>query len=274
VVLDVFTEEPLAGNPLAVFLDGGGLAAELMQRLARELNLAETVFLLAPGGGGDVRARIFTPAGELPFAGHPVLGSAIVVGEALQRSDVTLETGRGEVPVSVARGGGRAAFGRMRQPLPSWQPYARERELLDALGVASSGLPVELYDNGPQHVYVELGDERAVARLRPDMRALADLGALCVSCFAGSGERLKTRMFAPALGVAEDPATGSAAGPLAVHLARHGRVPFGREIELRQGAEIGRPSLLRACAHGSLEQLERVEVAGSAVLVASGHFVP
>jgi trans-2,3-dihydro-3-hydroxyanthranilate isomerase len=161
----------------------------------------------------------------------------------------------------------------MRQPLPSWEPFARERELLDAVGVESSGLPVELYDNGPRHVFVELPDERAVAALRPDAGALAELGALCVSCFAGAGERYKTRMFAPGLGVAEDPATGSAAGPLAVHLGRHERVPFGREVELRQGAEVGRPSLLRACAHGTRDRLRHVEVAGSAVFVASGRFV-
>jgi trans-2,3-dihydro-3-hydroxyanthranilate isomerase len=122
-------------------------------------------------------------------------------------------------------------------------------------------------------VYVELAREEQVAALSPDLRALAALGELGVSCFAGSGTRWKTRMFAPALGVPEDPATGSAAGPLAVHLARHGRIAFGEEIELRQGAELGRPSLLRARASGSPEAIERVEVAGAAVIVASGEFV-
>ncbi len=111
-----------------------------------------------------------------------------------------------------------------------------------------------------------------MAALRPDLAALADVGALGVSCFAASGTRVKTRMFAPALGVAEDPATGSAAGPLAVHLARHGWTEFGQWIEIRQGEEIGRPSLLRAVAHGSSDGLERVLVGGGVVVVARGSY--
>jgi trans-2,3-dihydro-3-hydroxyanthranilate isomerase len=280
VVVDVFTDVPLEGNQLAVFTDAAALPAEVLQRLARELNLSETVYVLAPEQGGDARIRIFTPAAELPFAGHPVLGTAIVVGIERGLEQVTLETGAGAVPVALRRGAedelaptGRTGYGSMRQPIPTWQRFERERELLDALGVASSGLPVEVYVNGPRHVYVELAGEEQVAALSPDLRALAALGELGVSCFAGSGTRWKTRMFAPALGVPEDPATGSAAGPLAVHLARHGRIAFGEEIELRQGAELARPSLLRARASGSPDAIERVEVAGAAVIVASGEFV-
>jgi trans-2,3-dihydro-3-hydroxyanthranilate isomerase len=111
-----------------------------------------------------------------------------------------------------------------------------------------------------------------VAKLKPDLGALAELGAIGANCFAGSGRSWKTRMFAPGLGVAEDPATGSAAGPLAVHLSRYGRISFGDEIELRQGAEIGRPSVLYARAVGSESGIERVEVAGCAVVVARGEF--
>jgi trans-2,3-dihydro-3-hydroxyanthranilate isomerase len=119
-------------------------------------------------------------------------------------------------------------------------------------------------------VYVELAGEAAVARLRPDLGKLGELGELCVSCFAGAGRSWKTRMFAPGLGVAEDPATGSAAGPLAVHLARHGRIAFGEQIEIRQGAEIGRASLLYARADGAGERIERVAVGGAAVTVGGG----
>jgi trans-2,3-dihydro-3-hydroxyanthranilate isomerase len=282
VVVDVFTDVPLEGNQLAVFTDAAALPAEVLQRLARELNLSETVYVLAPERGGDARIRIFTPAAELPFAGHPVLGAAIVVGIERGLEQVTLETGSGAVPVALRCGAEdelapgrteRSGYGSMRQPIPTWQRFERERELLDALGVASSRLPVEVYVNGPRHVYVELAGEEQVAALSPDLRALAALGELGVSCFAGSGTRWKTRMFAPALGVPEDPATGSAAGPLAVHLARHGRIAFGEEIELRQGVELGRPSLLRARASGSTDAIERVEVSGSAVIVASGEFV-
>jgi trans-2,3-dihydro-3-hydroxyanthranilate isomerase len=273
VLLDVFSDVPLQGNQLAVFTDADTLAPGAMQPLARELNLSETVFVLAPQRGGDARVRIFTPTAELPFAGHPVLGTAVAVGVERGLQRVTLETGAGLVAVALRREGERLAFGTMGQPIPSWRPFERGAELLRALGVERSGLPLELYDNGPRHVYVELDEEAAVAALAPNTRALAELGELCVSCFAGAGVAWKTRMFAPALGVLEDPATGSAAGPLAVHLARHGRIAFGAEIEIRQGAEVGRPSLLRARALGSAEAIERVEVSGSAVLVARGEFL-
>ena len=272
LVVDVFTDVPLEGNQLGVFTDARGLTSEQMQRLARELNFSETVFVLPSTTECDARVRIFTPAAELPFAGHPVLGSAIVIGSALGRAEVTLQTGLGPIPVRLRGDGGRVVSGTMRQSNPSWAPYEREAELLRALGVPRSGLPVEAYENGPLHVFVELDGEDAVAALAPDMGALAGLWPAAANCFAGAGRRWKTRMFAPGGGVPEDPATGSAAGPLAVHLSRHGRIGFGEEIEIRQGAEVGRPSLLFARAEGSEHGIERVEVGGSAVIVASGRF--
>ncbi len=272
VLVDVFTNQPLEGNQLAVFTDARGIGSEQMQRLAREMNLSESVFVLPAEQGGDARIRIFTPTNELPFAGHPVLGSAFVIGDGLQRSNLRLETGKGIVPLELTREGARIVFGRMQQPIPTWRRYEREAELLAALGVQRSRLPVEAYENGPLHVYVELDSEEAVAALKPDFSALAGLSGVGANCFAGSGRSWKTRMFAPAHGVAEDPATGSAAGPLAIHLARHGRINFGEEIEIRQGAEVRRPSLLYARAYGSPEKIERVEVGGSAVIVARGEF--
>jgi trans-2,3-dihydro-3-hydroxyanthranilate isomerase len=272
VVCDVFTDRPLTGNQLGVFTDGRDLDDETMQSLARELNYSETVFVL-PSDEAHARIRIFTPAKELPFAGHPTLGSAFVLGGPLQLAEIRLETGNGVVPVRLEREGPRIVFGRMEQPLPSFEPYADEAELLAALGVERSELPVEVYDNGIQHVYVALGSERQVAALKPDISRLAELPAVVgVNCFAGSGSKWKTRMFAPGGGVAEDPATGSAAGPLALHLARHGRIAFGDEIEITQGVEIRRPSTLYARIDGSAEKLERVEVGGSAVVVARGEF--
>ena len=161
----------------------------------------------------------------------------------------------------------------MQQPIPTVEAFEPQAELFAALGIAGSELPVELYDLGIRHVYVALPSEEAVAALEPDYGALARLtGIVGVNCFAGSGTRWKTRMFAPADGVPEDPATGSAAGPLAVHLARHGRIPFGEQIEITQGVEIGRPSTLYAKVEGSAERVERVEVGGSAVVVARGEF--
>jgi len=272
VIVDVFTDTPLEGNPLAVFTDGGGIASPRMQRIAREMNLSETVFVLPPTDGADARIRIFTPSGELPFAGHPTLGSAFVLGEQTGREVIRLETGAGVIPVELVRQRGRIVSGRMQQPIPSWEPYRRVEELLAALGVESAQLPIEAYRNGPLHVYVALDTEAAVAALEPDLGALAALPGLGVICFAGSGAHWKMRAFAPAHGVSEDPATGSAAGPLAVHLVRHGRIAFGREIEISQGAEIGRPSKLHARVDGDGERIDRVEVAGSAVVVAHGEF--
>jgi trans-2,3-dihydro-3-hydroxyanthranilate isomerase len=271
VVADVFTDAPLTGNQVAVFTDARDLPEEQLQPLARELNLSETVFVYSPAADGHARIRIFTPATELPFAGHPTLGTAFVLAQPMQLGEIRLETGRGTVPVQLEREGPRITFGWMQQPLPTVEPYP-EQPLLAALGVERAELPVELYDNGVRHVYVALASRDAVSALKPDYAALLELGTICVNCFAGEGERWKTRMFAPSAGVQEDPATGSAAGPLAVHLAKHGRIGWGDEIQIEQGAEIARPSLLHARALGSSDALERVEVGGSAVVVARGEF--
>jgi trans-2,3-dihydro-3-hydroxyanthranilate isomerase len=161
----------------------------------------------------------------------------------------------------------------MEQVVPTWQAYSRADDMLAALGVERSEQPVEVYDNGLQMAFVVLGSEEEVAAVKPDLNRLAELpDVVGTNCSAGSGRRWKTRMFAPADGVAEDPATGSAAGPLAVHLVRHGLVGSGEEIEISQGAEVGRPSTLFAAAWGTSDRIERVEVAGSAVIVARGEF--
>jgi trans-2,3-dihydro-3-hydroxyanthranilate isomerase len=171
----------------------------------------------------------------------------------------------------LERENGRVVSGRMQQPIPTTEPFDQQHDLLAALAVESSTLPIERYRNGPTYVYVRLPDERALISLRPDMARLTDLG-VAVSCFSGGGGVWKTRMFYPAGGVPEDAATGSAAGPLAVHLARHGQIEFGQEIEIRQGAEINRPSLLYAKATGTADRIESVEVGGCAQIVAQGRF--
>ena len=272
VVADVFTDRPLTGNQLAVFTDARDVDAETMQALALEMGFSETVFVLPAEGDGNVRIRIFTPRVELPFAGHPVLGTAFVLGSPLQRSVIGLETGRGVVPVQLERDeSGAIVFGRMTQPVPTVEPYDDPAALFAALGVAGSALPVERYDNGVRPTFVALGSREEVAALHPDFAALAELGVM-VSCFAGEGTSWKMRMFAPSDGVAEDPATGSACGPLVCHVCRHGLVEWGTEIEVEQGAEIGRPSRLYARAAGGPEGIEAVEVGGSAVVVARGEF--
>jgi trans-2,3-dihydro-3-hydroxyanthranilate isomerase len=217
--------------------------------------------------------RIFTPAVEIPFAGHPTLGTAFVLGGPLQLGEIRLETGVGTVPVTLQREGARIVFGRMSQPVPTVEPFGAGPELLAVLGVDRSELPLEQYDNGLQHVYVVLPSPEDVAALKPDFARLSRFGpTLLASTIAGSGTTWKTRMFAPAGGVPEDPATGSAAGPLCVHVVRHGLVSPGEEIEITQGVEIDRPSKLYARVEGTPETIERVEVGGSAVIVARGEF--
>jgi trans-2,3-dihydro-3-hydroxyanthranilate isomerase len=273
VVADVFTDTPLAGNGLAVFTDARELPEERLQPLARELNLSETVFVYPAEQGGHAKIRIFTPATEVKFAGHPTLGTAYVLAGPLQLEEIRLETGVGMIPVRLEREGARIVFGWMTQVVPTVTAYEPADALLAALGVESSLLPVELYDNGLPHVYVTVRNEDEVAALKPDLRALSELPAvLGVNCFAGQGTSWKTRMFAPAGGVPEDPATGSAAGPLACHVVRHGLVEPGAELTISQGREIKRPSTLYARVQGTPDKIEKVEVGGSAVVVARGEF--
>ena len=273
VIVDVFTDVPLAGNQLAVFTDARDLDELTMQRLALEIGFSETVYVLRPREGGHARIRIFTPANEIPFAGHPCLGTAFVLGAPLQLGTIALETVRGIVPVELERDeSGRIVFGWMIQPVPSFTRYDPDEELLATLGVDRSSLPIDVYDNGIKHAYVRLDSEAAVAALDPDPRGLAKHDLAGVNVFAGSGTTWKTRMFSPLVGVGEDAATGSAAGPLACHLSRHGVVPWGTEIEVTQGTEIGRPSTLYARATGCDGAIEAVEVGGSAVTVARGEF--
>jgi trans-2,3-dihydro-3-hydroxyanthranilate isomerase len=266
VVVDVFTDVPLQGNQVAVFTNASDIPDELLQRIAREMNLSESTFVYPPEADGHVRMRIFTPATELPFAGHPTLGTAFALAGPLQLVEIRIETGAGTIPVVLEREGARIAFGRMQQPVPTIEPFAHVGALREALGGVEPQLPVELYDNGVPHVLVALGSDDEVAALQPDIGAVERLGRYGVNCFAANGDHVKTRMFGPGLGVVEDPATGSAAGPIALHLARHDRVPFGTELEIVQGEEIRRRSVLYATAHS----LEHIEVGGSAVVVARG----
>ena len=272
VVVDVFTDTALAGNQLAVFTDARELDSATMQALALEIGFSETTFVLPAEQGGTARIRIFTPLVELPLAGHPILGTAWVLGQPLERSLIEFETGMGIVPVELDRDeSGALAFGRMTQPVPRFEPYPETAELLGALGVTGSALPIERYDNGVPNTFIALESTAAVAAVRPDLGALAKLGVKA-NCFAGSAVSWKTRMFAPSAGVNEDPATGSAAGPLACHLCRHGLVEWGEWIEISQGEEIGRPSTLFARAEGADGEITRVQCGGRAVIVARGEF--
>ncbi len=266
VVCDVFTPRGLAGNQLAVFADAATLGDGMRGALTREMNYSESVFVTQPAGAADARLAIYTPASEIPFAGHPVLGAAAVLAAAADRT-LVLETQIGPVTVQVHGAGAQRAEVWMAQPWPEVVAVEADR-VRSALG-AGAGALVAGYDNGARYALLELGDRADVAAVTPDLTALARLGH-GVLVFAGAGLSWKARMFAPALGIAEDPATGSAAGPLAVHLHQDGRLPVGETIEIEQGAEVGRPSLLRARLEGT-DDLS-VHVGGHVVIVARGAF--
>ncbi|MFM9105180.1 MAG: PhzF family phenazine biosynthesis protein [Chloroflexota bacterium] len=277
-ICDVFTERPLAGNQLAVFSDAAEIPEALLQPIAREINFSETVYLYPSTTGAHAKMRIFTPNSELRFAGHPIIGSAVVIAAERGEREIRLETGAGTVPVTLTPMEGRYVAGRMRQPVPTVTPWRNPESLLLALGTTRSTLPVEIYDNGMVHVYVGFESRDQVRALHPDPYDLATIArergipTIGIVCFAGTGADWKSRMFSPAAGVSEDAATGSAAGPLACHLYRYGLIEPGVDIEIRQGREIGRPSVLHAAVHGYPDRIERVEVSGGSVIVGRGEF--
>ncbi|MDF2630544.1 MAG: phenazine biosynthesis protein PhzF [Symbiobacteriaceae bacterium] len=289
--VDVFAAAPFTGNQLAVFRTPPDLPDEVLRRVTRELNHSETVFLQpARAAGADHRVRIFIPtlplAAEIPFAGHPILGAACVA--APQGGLVRLETGMGIVPVTVAptgEGGELDAPGpwraSMQQPLPRVVRVIEQRaELADALGGAplAPGLPVEAVDNGMQTVIVPLASLEAVQQARPDLarlRGLLGRAGLCTLVFAPGGLAPDTdatcRVFSPYDLVPEDPATGSANGPLGEYLVRHGVVQ-GPRTKTEQGIQVGRPSRLEITIERSGGTTHRVDVAGEVHLVGQGQF--
>jgi len=269
-LVDVFADAPFGGNQLCVVPEAPPeLDTATMQALALEIGFSETTFVLPPEQGGTARMRIFNPRHEMPFAGHPTLGTAFVLGAPLQLGVIALETGVGIVPVTLERDeSGRIVFGRMTQPVPRVEPVEAPEVVLAAVGAERSLLPIELYDNGARHIVVTL-EAAELGGLRPDGETIATFGITGVNCVARAGSSWRSRMFWEH---GEDPATGSAAGPIACHLARHGLVGWGEEIVITQGVEMGRPSALHARAEGGEGLIDAVEVGGSAVVVARGEF--
>jgi len=225
--------------------------------------------VLPPERGGTARIRIFNPRHEMPFAGHPTLGTAFVLAAPLQLGVIALETGVGIVPVTLERDeSGRIVFGRMTQPVPRVEPVETPEVVLASVGAERSLLPIELYDNGARHIVVTL-EKAELGGLRPDGETIATFGITGVNCVARDRSSWRSRMFWEH---GEDPATGSAAGPIACHLARHGLIGWGEQIVIAQGVEMGRPSALHARAEGGEGLIDAVEVGGNAVVVARGEF--
>ena len=316
---DVFTTTPLAGNALAVFLDGRGLDTARMQRIAREMNFSESTFILpAERGDTDVRMRIFTPGVEMPMAGHPTVGSTFALAEsgtiAAGRERFVFGLNVGPTPVDLAWKDGGLDFVWMTQGTPA------VGVTIDDPGVVAAALnldqdavltstPIQEVSCGVPYLIVPLRDIAAVDRAAVDAaslrrpheatgvdlplylfamtegesRLLDEVGADAVERRAPTGSRpaspapaVYARMFAPGLGVAEDPATGSAAGPLGAYLVRHGLVAAAdtAPVVITQGVTMGRPSRLYVeVSATAADAISRVRVGGQAVLVGRGELI-
>jgi len=287
--VDVFTNRPFAGNPLCVVPDGGRLSTAGMQAIAREMNLSETTFVLpATDPRATYRMRIFTPARELPFAGHPSIGTAWVLARAkrfpLQEpvTRVWQEVGIGTLPLDVEVRDGVPGRVVMTQGTPVFGSVVRDlAPLAAALGLAPllvQAGPVQVVSTGIGHLLVRVADLETLAALRPDPAALSALLQAhdAVGCFVfvllPDGEALaRARMFAPGAGVPEDPATGSAAGPLGAYLGAHGLLRGRTSFTIDQGVEMGRPSRLWVEVGSDASGMPRVlRVGGETVPVLRG----
>ncbi len=294
--VDVFTDRAFGGNPLAVFTNGRGLSTAVMQEIAKEFNLSETTFVLPPQDARhDYQVRIFTPSSELPMAGHPTIGTTFVLAreQMIARGDddgggettITLEEGVGPVPVRVEYKNGQPAYAEMSQPLPKFGPRfedvraAAEMLSLNVEDIAAD-LPLEVVSCGVPFLFVPLRTLDAARRARPRQdvmeRALRDLKITEVFVFTREVEHatstVHSRMFAPLLGIVEDPATGGASGPLGSYFVRHGLVAAEPEVELisEQGLEMKRPSFIKIKIAREGGEISSVKVGGEAYFMGEG----
>lgn len=299
VTCDVFTDRPFTGNPLLVVPDARGLTAAQMQSIAREINYSESTFVLPTKDPAHAYLqRTFVPVKEIPYAGHPTVGTAVVMaalgkvpsvasGAPDGAVPVTIEVGFGPLRLELLKEDGRVSRVRMEQSTPEWKAPVTgddvKGQIAAALGVPFDALhprlPPQAVGTGNTFLMVPLASVEAVSSALADARMLnhveRDLGVLGLFLFAFDGARLRARMFAPGAGVPEDPATGSAAGPVAVYLALHGAVPGGvtngrGRFTIDQGVEMGRPSELDATVLVEDGLPAGVRVEGSAVLVMRG----
>ena len=291
--LDVFTDRLFGGNQLAVFLDGRGLPSETMQAIAKEMNFSESTFVLPSElRGTDVRMRIFTPAEELPMAGHPTIGSTFALARSgaigPDRERFVFGLGIGPVPVSLTWNKKDLAFAWMTQPTPTFgRPVADQQSAAKVLGlpqsaVSSTRLPVQVVSCGVPFLFIPLSTRRAVDSAVLNLDALGELyrsggiEAHGVFLFSPQPGRDKatvySRMFAPGLGIREDPATGVASGPLGCYLVRHEVVApkrAGAMLSL-QGVSMGRPSHVHISVGVSGGRIDSVRVGGEAVVAGEG----
>jgi trans-2,3-dihydro-3-hydroxyanthranilate isomerase len=292
-IVDVFTDRAFGGNPLAVFTNGRGIAPELMQSIAKELNLSETTFVLPPENPeNDYRVRIFTPAAELPMAGHPTVGTSFILAREHMiepgnaETNIKLEEGVGTIPVSINFKDGAPDLIWMQQPLPSFGPRFEDAGLIaEMLAIAPEAiemsLPLEVVSCGVPFLFVPLKNLESIRaiRFRLDVweRVLRDFASSQVFVFTKEtemeGSSVHSRMFAPALGVNEDPATGGASGPLGCYLVHHEVFPLKQKAEFtsEQGIEMGRPSFIKIVIEQDAGEIKSVRVGGQCRFMGEGY---
>jgi trans-2,3-dihydro-3-hydroxyanthranilate isomerase len=270
-LVDVFTDKAFGGNPLAVFREPAKLDATTMQAIAKELHLSETTFVLPPSSSAaDHRVRIFTPDAELPFAGHPTLGTAYVLSEG-KDGTTRLEEGVGVIRVTLREG-----FVQMEQPLPTFTGTTITRKAAaEALGLAveevRSDVPIQMGSSGLPYLFVPLSNMKAVRRARRPSGIDANVYVFAMSA-ERSGSHVHGRMFDQGLGIGEDPATGSAQGPLGAYLVAHELVQVAPTTRIRseQGFEIARPSILDIEVDRAGAAVTAVRVGGRCVSMGGG----
>lgn len=293
VQVDVFTDRPFGGNQLAVFTDARGLTAEDMQTLTREMNYSECTFVFPPEAPNAAkRVRIFTPARELPMAGHPTVGTAFVLAHQgefplqAETAEVTLQLGIGPVPVVIENRNGVPGFVWMTHREPMFGSIREDRErVAQALSVAARDLhpdwPLQVVSTGVPFLFVPLRSLEATGRCRPDESALDNLfnEVEPVALYMFTTEtvsreaRVHARMFAPhVMGIPEDPASGAAAAPLGAYLSRYGALAKVPEVRFicEQGMEMGRPSQIHVEVRRQGEEITGLRIGGQAVIVGEG----
>lgn len=286
VQLDVFSARPLEGNPLAVFPDARGLSDSEMQALAREMNLSETTFILPSDPAVErergVRVRIFTVREELPFAGHPTLGTAFVLRGASAALEVALDLKVGRIPVRFEEQPGQPAFGEMRQRDPELGEFHGREAVAAAAGIPPADIaddvPIQTVSTGLPFIIVPLRSLAVAQHLRVDWQKAAEYLERTAGHFfyfvtretTDAGARLHARMF---FYNCEDPATGSAAGCAAAWMAAHGVAGSGERVLIEQGVEMGRPSRIFVRADKDGNRVVNVRVGGNAVEVLRGEVV-
>jgi trans-2,3-dihydro-3-hydroxyanthranilate isomerase len=286
-ILDVFTDVPFGGNQLAVFPDAASIPEDKLQVIANELNLSETVFLYAPETEtGDFKMRIFTPGQEMPTAGHPTIGTAhLLLNELykpLKNTDVLiLEQQVGPISVTFLRESGHFSMLTMQQPNPIFGNLIQKRDMIAEMlsiteGELMSGMPIQCISCGNNFMYIPVASLDVLAKIKVRVDLLQryantiETQALYVFTTATDSEAdTRGRMFAPIWGVQEDPATGSASGPLGCYLVRHS-LSDGKMITCEQGIEMGRPSTIKVQIGHENEVVNKVLVGGEAVLVGKG----